>query len=636
MTMRMAISIAVLGLGGCGAGGMPGSSSTVLETNGVPVPVWEGLEDGRMRVAIIGDFGTADANAIAVADQVATWGVDQVWTTGDNTYSTPSPEGYATDVDGVWGAYITSGGVAGGNRFWPCPGNHDWSFSDGLSAYVEHFDLPGNERYYSIRLGDVELFCLSTDPAEPDGVVPRSVQAEWLEEALAQSTAPWKWVTTHHPPHSSGMHGDTSGLDWPFTRWGASGVWSGHDHHYERTIKNGAVFGVTGIGGVSLRTVSDGPQGSVAAVAGHHGATLMQVDSQTSTFTTIDVAGLILDQFTVANNQPATPDHVLLPFHQEWHVRSWGLEDDWLEAGFEDQAWPVMVAPVGSGDAPISRSMQGSGPRASGPLRMRTVIDVADAASWGETRLQVRATAGVVVWINGTEVYRERVPEGPISPDSIATAQGTDQGWIEVDLGRLVEGPNAVAVAVVPHDGWSLESWADVAIVARPANPLVPKEANWEASVDVHLDPWPGSDPFASGTWVPGAAPWGWSDYAVKSELPASPTAQTAWFAHRFEVDGAVEIPGLILEALRADGAVLYLNGQEIHRQGIPITGISAGASTPFTPEEAWRMRYASTWVDPNLLVDGENVLAAQVYAAFPGRPLVFDAALYPVQVDGD
>ena len=55
---------------------------------------------------------------------------------------------------------------------------------------------------------------------------------------LAASTAPWKIVYMHHPPYSSSQHGSTPGMQWPFENWGASLVLTGHDHTYERILRD--------------------------------------------------------------------------------------------------------------------------------------------------------------------------------------------------------------------------------------------------------------------------------------------------------------------------------------------------------------------------------------------------------------
>jgi len=210
--------------------------------------------------AAIGDFGSAYPSTRGVANLVKSWRTDFVITLGDNNY----PNGAATTLDKNLGQYYSDfiapyygryGRGGRTNRFFPCLGNHDWIAKDAL-PYLNYFTLPGNERYYNIARGPVELFCLDSDKNEPDGVTPDSVQGRWLKRGLAESPAPWKLVYFHHAPFSSGfLHGtytnECAYMNWPFKEWGASAVLAGHDHIYERVHTNGLVYFVNGLGGDS-------------------------------------------------------------------------------------------------------------------------------------------------------------------------------------------------------------------------------------------------------------------------------------------------------------------------------------------------------------------------------------------------
>ncbi|HKQ69905.1 MAG TPA: carbohydrate-binding protein [Polyangiaceae bacterium] len=44
------------------------------------------------------------------------------------------------------------------------------------------------------------------------------------------------------PSYSSGEHGSSDWMQWPFKDWGADVVLNGHDHTYERIIVNGSYF----------------------------------------------------------------------------------------------------------------------------------------------------------------------------------------------------------------------------------------------------------------------------------------------------------------------------------------------------------------------------------------------------------
>ena len=100
----------------------------------------------------------------------------------------------------------------------------------------------------------MEIFALSSDCNEADGTSSTSIQALWLQNMLTASTATWKVVMLHHAPFSSGGgHNSITRVQWPFKAWGADIVLSGHDHHYERILKDGGFpYFVNGLGGKSL------------------------------------------------------------------------------------------------------------------------------------------------------------------------------------------------------------------------------------------------------------------------------------------------------------------------------------------------------------------------------------------------
>src|SRR5438552_391607 len=219
---------------------------------------------GSVRLAIVGDYGTGTQTEQDVANLVHGWNPDFVATTGDNNYGPPplTAASYDTMVGQYYHDFIypysgAYGAGAASNRFWPTMGEHDWGASannpTGDQGYLNFFSgLPGNKRYYSVTQGPVALFVVDANENEPDGTSSISTQAQWLQGALASSTAPWKLVFIAYPPYSSGPFGSTGGLAWPFQAWGASAVFSGHDHDYERLVENGIPYFVDGTGGAGL------------------------------------------------------------------------------------------------------------------------------------------------------------------------------------------------------------------------------------------------------------------------------------------------------------------------------------------------------------------------------------------------
>ena len=269
-------------------------------------------EPTSVTFAAIGDFGSNDANEHDVAMLIKSWNPDFIITLGDNNY----PDGEASTIDGAIGKYFHeyiypyrgsygAGGTT--NRFWPSIGNRDWDNQNGakLQPYLDYFTLPNNERYYDIVRGPVHLFAIDSDADEPDGITSTSVQAQWLRNKLAASTAPWKIVYLHHPPYSSRT--SWSNLQWPFAAWGADAVLSGHAHVYERVMKDGIPFITNGLGGDSTGSFTTAIAGSVVRFGEDYGAMRITANANALTFEFITRRGVVIDTFTMGQQTSPTP-----------------------------------------------------------------------------------------------------------------------------------------------------------------------------------------------------------------------------------------------------------------------------------------------------------------------------------------
>ena len=207
-----------------------------------------------VRFAVIGDFGADTNDERAVAAMVKGWNPQFVITLGDNNYPTGEARTIDVNIGQFYADFIGNyhgrfGRGSAQNRFWPSPGNHDWI--TGLTAYLDYFTLPGNERYYDVDLGLVHLYALDSDPHEPDGITVDSRQASWLKQKLAASKSCYDVVYFHHPAYSTSDHGSALAMRWPFRQWGAEVVMAGHDHTYERLLVDGIPYFVNGLGGAS-------------------------------------------------------------------------------------------------------------------------------------------------------------------------------------------------------------------------------------------------------------------------------------------------------------------------------------------------------------------------------------------------
>jgi tartrate-resistant acid phosphatase type 5 len=277
-----------------------GNDASELPLAAVSGDAAEPAQVGRVRIVVMGDYGSAGIREQQVAELVHALQPDYVLTTGDNNY----PVGAASTIDENIGQYFSDliypyqGAYQPGasrNKFYPVLGNHDW-YTNEAAAYLAYFTLPGNERYYDVVLGDVHFFALDSDEHEPDGVNATSTQALWLEQGLAASESPFNIVAMHHPPYSSGPHGNTPYMQWPYGEWGADLVLAGHDHCYERLNIDGVTYIVSGRGGTSIYSFAEAEVGSVARYNEQYGATILEANADEMRISFFDIDGRLIDR----------------------------------------------------------------------------------------------------------------------------------------------------------------------------------------------------------------------------------------------------------------------------------------------------------------------------------------------------
>ncbi len=282
----------------------PASPTTVPPFTPVPSdtpvpPPTETPAPAGIRFAVIGDFGEGGQAEADVAAMIHGWSPDFIITVGDDNY----PSGAADTIDAHIGQYYHDyiypytgkyGPGASINRFFPTLGNHDW-YTAGAGPYLDYFTLPGNERYYDFVSGPVHFFALDSDENEPDGVGKSSKQAAWLKQRLAASTSRWNVVYFHNAPYSSGMHGDTNWMQWPFATWGADAVLTGHDHTYERLQVDGIPYFVDGLGGGAIYNFVNILPESRFRYNANYGAMLVTTTMTGMDFQFFDRQGALID-----------------------------------------------------------------------------------------------------------------------------------------------------------------------------------------------------------------------------------------------------------------------------------------------------------------------------------------------------
>ncbi|MCA9405534.1 MAG: metallophosphoesterase [Candidatus Omnitrophica bacterium] len=262
-------------------------------------------EYGDVRFAVIGDFGENGKYEKYVAELTKSWHPDLIITVGDNNYGRGSVKTIDRNIGKYYQQYIFPykgryGKGADKNRFFPTLGNHDL-LTENAKAYFDYFSLPGNERYYDFTWGPIHFFTINSFDQEKDGIEIGSKQAAWLEDKLSHSDKKWKIVYFHNPPYTSGKkHPSNEGLQWPYKEWGATAVISGHNHLYERIIKDGFPYFTNGLGGSSIYSFREKPLSTSAARYNkQHGIMIVDVNEQCAEFKFVNIRDEIIDRYSV-------------------------------------------------------------------------------------------------------------------------------------------------------------------------------------------------------------------------------------------------------------------------------------------------------------------------------------------------
>ena len=186
---------------------------------------------------------------------------------------------------------------------------------------------------------------------------------------------------------------------------------------------------------------------------------------------------------------------------------------------------------------------------------------------------------------------------------------------------------------VYPPPGYKLKHWKEV-ITGTEVNLISPgaiwkyqdendaPDADWKA---LHFD---------DTGWKSGHAQLGYGDGDENTIINYGTDAQnktiTSYYRRSFEINDPSVINELILKLIRDDGAVVYLNGNEIVRSNMPDGDITYSTPASYAvggDEESTFFEYA---VSTSNLLSGANVLAVEIHqSSGTSSDISFDLNLY-------
>ena len=214
------------------------------------------------RIWVLGDSGTADANAVAVKEAFYNYTGNRhpqlLMMLGDNAYNDGTDAEYQVVVFDMYPSTLRN------TPTWPTLGNHEGHTADSASEtgpYYDVFKLPmaaeagglasGPEVYYSFDYGNIHFICLESYETDRS---PSGAMLTWAENDIMATTREWIIAFWHHPPYTKGSHNsDTEGqlIDMRenalpmLESWGVDLVLTGHSHAYERSFLLDGHYGLS-------------------------------------------------------------------------------------------------------------------------------------------------------------------------------------------------------------------------------------------------------------------------------------------------------------------------------------------------------------------------------------------------------
>ncbi len=169
-----------------------------------------------------------------------------------------------------------------------------------------------------------------------------------------------------------------------------------------------------------------------------------------------DAALTVIDEVV----EPPPVDEILVALDGSWSYLDDGSDPgpDWMLPLFDANNWAVGPAQLGYGDGDEATVIsEGPVPDRHITSYFRTSFEVADPAVFDQVMVSLIRDDGAIVYLNGTEVVRSNVPDGPVD----ATTRATDYAWgsgetnphvFSLDANILVPGPNTIAVEIHSAD----------------------------------------------------------------------------------------------------------------------------------------------------------------------------------------
>jgi len=313
----------------------------------------------------------------------------------------------------------------------------------------------------------------------------------------------------------------------------------------------------------------------------------------------------------------------LIPLGSSWNYYDDGDEPagNWKDITYDDSGWEVGNAQLGYGDgdeATVINSTDASGGNLT-TAYFRHEFNIDNVNALINFEINLTYDDGAIVYINGMEAVRLRLPSVGVTYNTYTTSQGTENGvyTFAPNAADFVTGTNVISVEVHQRSNTSSDISFDFRLEAEndPSfldnisfgsdwayydagnRPISQSGLNWTDSL------------FSDANWSTGTAEFGFGD---GDEMTILNTVLSAYFRKKIQVSDVSLFEDFVFNIRYDDGYSLHVNGNEVKRGNIQnIAPLSYGsAAGDIMGDNAM----SSDTIPASYFVTGENTIAFSIH----------------------
>ncbi|MEI6945608.1 T9SS type A sorting domain-containing protein [Paraflavisolibacter sp. H34] len=190
----------------------------------------------------------------------------------------------------------------------------------------------------------------------------------------------------------------------------------------------------------------------------------------------------VLFLFLLLLGGTVTAQTTIFPFGSSWRYLDNGTDQGtaWRNTTFDDGAWKTGNGKLGYGLSGLTTTVS-FGPSSSNKYittYFRRTFNLTNVASFSSFTAMAYREDGIVVYVNGVEVFRNNMPTGTITYTTVASASpsndGADPVTFTIPTARFAEGVNTIAAEIHQKSGSSSDILFDLGLGATGGGPVNP------------------------------------------------------------------------------------------------------------------------------------------------------------------